>query len=380
MKAYSRYIFGQILTGILFIAFCMTCAVWLTQSLRYIELIVKHGISFGTFLYLTALLLPSFLVIVLPVALFGAILFTYNKLWMDRELVILRAVGVSPEALALPALALSVLVMLAGYALNLYLLPTSYRAFSHLMFSISNEFSAVMLQEGKFNVMSDKLTIYVRERQPDGILVGLIIYDTRDKDKPITLIAESGALFQASDGERAVLTNGSRQQIDRDGKLSILYFDKYTADFNLAKAVEATWPRPEERYLGDLLHPNPNDPNDRNNFDRLIAEGHQRLVTPFYAIVYTLIALSALLSGDFNRQGQAKRVLAAVFCVLVLEASSIGFLNMAGKTAALLPLVYLNCLVPLVLAFLYLVRPPRKRTPRFPESGDDLAEQGSAAP
>jgi lipopolysaccharide export system permease protein len=380
MKAYSRYIFGQVVTGILFIAFCMTCAVWLTQSLRYIELIVKHGISFGTFLYLTALLLPSFLVIVLPVALFGAILFTYNKLWMDRELVILRAVGVSPEALAVPALALSVLVMLAGYVLNLYLLPTSYRAFAHLMFSINNEFSAVMLQEGKFNVMTDKLTIYVRERQPDGLLVGLIIYDTRDKDKPITLIAESGALFQASDGERAVLTNGSRQQIDRDGKLSILYFDKYTADFNLAKAIDTTWSRPEERFLGDLLHPNINDPNDRANYGRLIAEGHQRIVSPFYAIVFTLIALSALLSGDFNRQGQAKRVLAAVFCVLVLEASSIGFLNMAGKTAALLPLVYLNCLVPLGLASLYLVRPPRKRTPRLPGPGEDFAELGTPSP
>jgi lipopolysaccharide export system permease protein len=380
MKAYSRYIFGQVVTGILFIAFCMTCAVWLTQSLRYIELIVKHGISFGTFLYLTALLLPSFLVIVLPVALFGAILFTYNKLWMDRELVILRAVGVSPEALAVPALALSVLVMLAGYVLNLYLLPTSYRAFAHLMFSINNEFSAVMLQEGKFNVMTDKLTIYVRERQPDGLLVGLIIYDTRDKDKPITLIAESGALFQASDGERAVLTNGSRQQIDRDGKLSILYFDKYTADFNLAKAIDTTWSRPEERFLGDLLHPNINDPNDRANYGRLIAEGHQRIVSPFYAIVFTLIALSALLSGDFNRQGQAKRVLAAVFCVLVLEASSIGFLNMAGKTAALLPLVYLNCLVPLGLASLYLVRPPRKRTPRLPGPSEDFAELGTPSP
>jgi lipopolysaccharide export system permease protein len=379
MKAYSRYIFGQVVTGILFIAFCMTCAVWLTQSLRYIELIVKHGISFGTFIYLTALLLPSFLVIVLPVALFGAVLFTYNKLWMDRELVILRAVGVSPEALAVPALILSVLVMLAGYVLNLYLLPTSYRAFAHLMYSINNEFSAVMLQEGKFNVMTDKLTIYVRERQPDGLLVGLIIYDTRDKQKPITLIAESGALFQGSDGERAVLTNGSRQQIDRDGKLSILYFDKYTADFNLAKAVEASWSRPEERYLGDLLYPNVKDPNDRANYDRLVAEGHQRIVSPLYAIVFTLIALSALLSGDFNRQGQAMRVLVAVLCVLLLEASSIGFLNMAGKTRALLPLVYLNCLAPLVFASLYLVRPPRKHTPRFPEPGEGFAEGGTAS-
>ncbi|MFI4989152.1 MAG: LptF/LptG family permease, partial [Alphaproteobacteria bacterium] len=67
MRSYNRYIFKQLSVAMAFVTFCLTCAIWLTQSLRYIELIVKHGISLGTFLYLTMLLLPGFLSIVLPV-------------------------------------------------------------------------------------------------------------------------------------------------------------------------------------------------------------------------------------------------------------------------------------------------------------------------
>ena len=371
MNSYSRYIFRQVLTAILFIAFCLTCAVWLTQSLRYVELIVKHGISFSTFLYLTALLLPSFLAIVLPVGLFGAILFTYNKLWMDRELIILRAVGVSQTALAVPALILSVIVCLAGYALNLYLMPVAYRSFKELEHTINNEISAVILQEGKFNVLSENLTVYVRQHDPSGVLLGLLIYDTHDKKRPVTLIAERGALVSGGNRPRVVLSNGSRHQVDSNGKIALLYFDKYTAELDFAKVSEAHWSRPEERFLGDLLHPNVEDPNDRFYYNKLIAEGHQRIVSPLYAFVFILIALAALLSGDFKRQGQAIRILAATLWVLVLESSSIGFLNGAGRHPYLLSLIYLNCLVPLALASVYLVRPPRiRRREAIPTAGD----------
>ena len=42
----------------------------------------------------------------------------------------------------------------------------------------------------------------------------------------------------------------------------------------------------------------------------LIAEGHQRLVSPLYTIVFVLIGMAALLAGEFNRRGQTLRVLA----------------------------------------------------------------------
>lgn len=363
MKGHSRYILKQLVMAMVFVTFCLTCAIWLTQSLRYIELIVKHGISLGTFLYLTLLLLPSFLSIVLPIALFSSILFTYNKLWMDRELVVLRAVGVSHIALAVPSLVLATLVMLSGYALNLYFMPAAYRDFKDMEFAIKNDFSAILLQEGKFNTISDGLTVYVRQRDTDGELLGILVQDTRQPKRPVTYIAERGALVQSSSGPRVVLVNGNRQEVERsDGRLSLLYFDTYSVDLSwLSKGMETRWHRPPERFLGELLHPDMNDRNDQYYYGQLIAEAHQRLVSPWYAFVFALIGLAALLSGDFNRQGQTLRVLTAVILVVVLQSSAIGIQNLVGKDLNLLPLTYLNCLLPLGLAFLYLIRPPRWR-------------------
>ncbi|HLI12459.1 MAG TPA: LPS export ABC transporter permease LptF [Alphaproteobacteria bacterium] len=378
MKGHSRYILKQLGVAMAFVTFCLTCAIWLTQSLRYIELIVNHGISLGTFLYLTMLLLPSFLSIVLPIALFSSILFTYNKLWMDRELVVLRAVGVSQLSLSVPALVMAVVVMIAGFALNLYFMPAAYRSFKDMEFAIKNDFSAILLQEGKFNTLSDGLTVYVRERASNGELLGILVHDTRQPNKPVTYIAERGAIVQTSEGPRVVLVNGNRQQVERkDGRLSLLYFDKYSVDLSwISQGMESRWRRPQERFLGELLHPDMSDPNDRANYGQLITEAHQRLISPFYAIAFSLIGLAALLSGEFNRQGQTIRILTAVVCVVFLQSSAIGIQNLVGKNLPLLPLLYLNCFGPLLIALIYLLRPPRRRPAFWTRIGAGAAGAG----
>jgi lipopolysaccharide export system permease protein len=381
MKGYSRYILKQLLVAMLFVSFCLTCAIWLTQSLRYIELIVQKGISFGTFLYLTGLLLPSFLAIVLPIALFSSVLFTYNKLWMDRELVVLRAIGVGQVSLAVPAFIVATVVMFASFALNLYFMPSAYRDFKDLEYAIKNDFSAVLLQEGKFNTVGEGLTVYVRTRRTDGELLGILVEDMRNAKRPITYIAERGALVNTAEGPRVVLVNGNRQEVDRsDGRLAILYFDKYSVDLSwLSQGIASQWRRPQERFLGELLNPDMSDANDRFYYGQLIVEAHQRLVSPFYAFTFMLIGLASLLSGDFSRQGQTNRVLMAVLCIVVLQASSIGIQNVAGKDLRLLPLLYANCFVPLALATLYLLRPPRRKPRPWSEELDGPAAPAGAA-
>jgi len=374
MKSYHRYIFKQLLMAMAFVSFCLTCAIWLTQSLRYIELIVKHGISLGTFLYLTMLLLPGFLAIVLPVGLFSSVLFTYNKLWMDRELVVLRSVGVSQASLAAPALLMAAIITLISYSLNLYFMPTAYGKFKDLEFAIKNDFSAILLQEGKFNTLGEDLTIYVRQRQPDGELLGILVQDARTPNRPVTYVAERGAIVATPSGPRVVLFNGNRQAVERtDGRLAFLYFDKYSVDLDyLSSGMQPRWRRADERYLGELLHPNMNDLDDRLNAQRFFVEANQRLASPWYAFTFALIALAALLSGDFNRQGQTIRVVLAVLCVVILESVSIGGQSLAGKEIYFLPIIYLNCFLPLFAALLYLLRPPR-RHPLPYESLDDAA-------
>ena len=107
MDGITKYVFRQVGTVMFFITLCLTLAIWLTQSLRFVDLIVNRGLPVIEFLYLSMLLLPRFLVVVVPVALFASVLFTYNRLTMDSELIVCRAVGFSQAALSRPALLLA---------------------------------------------------------------------------------------------------------------------------------------------------------------------------------------------------------------------------------------------------------------------------------
>ena len=77
MNGFTKYILRQLIVGMILVTSGLTCIIWLSQSLRFIEMIVNRGLSGGMFVYLTVLLLPNFLVIVLPIALFTVIVLTY---------------------------------------------------------------------------------------------------------------------------------------------------------------------------------------------------------------------------------------------------------------------------------------------------------------
>ena len=173
---------------------------WLTQSLRFIELIVNRGLSFTVFLELTLLLLPNFLTMVLPMALFLVVLFTYNKLSQDRELMVMRAVGVSQFRLARPAVIVGCLMCLIGYSVTLYFLPWSYEKFRTLQLAMRSDVASLLLQAGRFNSPMKNITIYVQERVGENDLIGVMVHDARHPDRPITYMAKRGTLVHTYRG------------------------------------------------------------------------------------------------------------------------------------------------------------------------------------
>lgn len=362
MPRIARYILGQLVMATLFVTLGLTFAIWLTQSLRLIDYIVNRGLPASTFLTFVGLLLPSFLGIVLPIASFVAVLFVYHKLATDSEMVVMRAAGLSQLQLARPAITLAVLVMLCVYAISLYFLPLSFRQFKDLQNDFRNDLSVVLLQEGVFTALNDEITIYVRERSPDGELRGILMHDTRDRENPLTMMAERGALVSSEAGPRVVMENGNRQQIERGtGRFSLLYFDRYTIDLSgFGEMAQARWREPKERFLSELLWPG-DDALDQHYRHELIAEAHQRLVGPLYTLVFVLIGVAALLAGEFNRRGQAKRVLAAVVCVAALEGISLALSDLANRSSVAIPAMYLAVLLSGGLSLFVLLRRPGRR-------------------
>jgi lipopolysaccharide export system permease protein len=356
MRRLDRYILRQCFGVMLFVTAALSAAIWLAQSLRLIDLIVNRGLSIDIFLYLALLILPRFLYIVLPIGAFIAVLFTFNRLTSESELVAMRSVGLSHLALARPVLILAGIAFLMLMSLSAYFLPASNRAFKDLQFEIRNRFVSSLLQEGTFTTIADKLTIYIRNRDDRGEVTGLLIHDNRDPKRPVTILAERGLFAETPAGSRIVMANGNRQQFDSEArKLSLLTFEHYTLDLDsLHDAPVVRYREAQERFLDELLFPPPEtDPGLRASF---LVEAHRRILVPLSAFTFSLIPLVCLLPGEFNRRGQATRALVAIAISFIFEVLDIGVNDLAVRSAAAIPLMYATDLLPFVLGFAILLR------------------------
>lgn len=361
MHTLTRHILGQLTGATLSVTLALTAAIWLMQSLRLLDYIVNRGLHATTFLYFVALLLPSFLSIVLPIAAFCATLFVYYKLTADRELIVMRSAGFSQVDLARPAIILALSITAVGYLISVYLLPVSHREFRDLKYQLSNEYSAAILQEGVFNTLTEGITIFVRERSLNGALKGILAHDNRDLDNPVTMMAESGTLQRSDEGPHIVLQNGNRQVVDiKNGRLQMLYFDKYS--FNLSQFETASKGRDlsrREQTIIQLLNPDTSLPARTQRTH--IAEAHQRMAYPLYTLAFVLVALATLLSGEFSRRGQVKRVVAAIFCVAVLQITLLTLNDFAKASLTVIPAIYATPLSAIAVSLIFVLRDSRRK-------------------
>jgi lipopolysaccharide export system permease protein len=351
MTSLDRYILRQCLTMMIFVTAALSAAVWLAQSLRLVDLIVNRGLSVALFSYMAVLILPRFLDIVLPVGAFIAVLFVFNRLTAESELVVMRAAGLGPLVLARPVFMLGGIAFLVLMSLSAYFLPASNREFKDLQFEIRNNFVSALLQEGTFTTVSDKLTIYIAGRNERGEVIGLLINDDRDPQQPVTILAEQGAFANTAEGSRVIMVNGSRQRFDRaTGKLSVLAFERYTLDLAMMRDAPVVRFRDgQERFLGELFWPAADlDPATRDSF---LLEGHQRLALPLSVFSFVIIPLACLLPGELNRRGQLTRVLLAVGLTILFQAVDLAVKNLAGRHPAAIPLIYFIDLLPFTVGF-----------------------------
>jgi lipopolysaccharide export system permease protein len=212
----SLYILKRLCASVGVLATILVVLLWLTQSLKFIEVIVHHNVSLQGYFSLIVYLLPDMFVKVAPVCtLIGAIL-AFGKLTLDNELQVMQALGKSPWQILHSGMALASALTLALFLLNIFTIPNAYRAFRTQEFQLRNQFSSSIVREGSFNVIKS-LTIFVEKRRSAKEFEGVFIHDTGEhagkKSKPpYTLFAKEGFLKKVNNKYVLILYNGTRQK------------------------------------------------------------------------------------------------------------------------------------------------------------------------
>ncbi|OUI78308.1 transporter [Commensalibacter intestini] len=357
LPMFDRYILHQLLIALVATTGGLAALIWLTQSLRFVSLVVDRGLSLGVFLELTGLLVPSFIAVILPITTFVVVQFVYHRLAGDREIIVMRAAGMSSFALAKPGMICALIATILCYLLNIWIVPASYHSFRKFEYKIRNKMAAFMLQEGVFTNVSDNLTVYIKSKDHNGILKGILVEDDRQPTNKATILAESGNIVIINDKPQVVLLNGSREVIDKKtGRLNVLNFERNTIDLSSNKEQSARLKDATEMSLYELLHPNAQEVFDRD-YGKLAVEAHRRLTSPLTILSFTMIALVSVLRGGFARYGNIVRPLGAIFTIVGLMSLILIVQNVATRNMAVIPVIWIVAILPGIIASCILFLP-----------------------
>jgi lipopolysaccharide export system permease protein len=357
----DRYLFMQSLKPLLLMTVCITAVVWLTQVLQRSEIMVDDGGSFAAFARVTFLIIPNLLTIITPFTLLAATLFMLNRLKSDSELAALQAAGTSTLRLARPVLFLAILGTAFTYYMNMQASPSSYREVKEIVRDVRNDIAQSLIRSGVFTTVDDGLMVYAEEVRPGGQYLGMLIYDQRNPEDPVTYMAESGLYNVTPAGPRLHLARGTVQRSSPENSdVDIVQFIETAVDLTpYQHDGSIAYREGSERYVSELLFPDMTNPYDVQQAGILVAEGHSRLSTPFYNILYVLIALVALLRGTFTRFGYSRRIMMAVGAAIALRVFGFVAESAAATSAVFNVLQYLIPIGGSAICLILLIGNPR---------------------
>ena len=363
MRQIERYIFRIALGASLACLVGLTGTIWVTQALRELDLVTAKGQTLLVFLFVTALSLPTLVVVIAPVALFIGAIYALNKLNGDSELIVMSAAGVPPRALLRPFLTLGLSVSFLVGFLVVVVMPSSFQELRDVITRVRGDFIANVVKEGQFTQLDSGITFHFRERGQGGSLKGLFIQDRREAGKTKVYLADRGNAVDIDGQSFLILEQGSvLQQQTNSRDSSILTFERYTIDLAaFAPPDSDTIYKPRERSTAQLLFPDRAEGYYQLQKGRFRAELHDRLSAPLYPLALVFIAFAALGDPRTTRQGRGLAVAAAILAVVALRIAGFAAVSAAARSPGAVAAVYGAPLVAILLSGLLIFQGPRVR-------------------
>ena len=327
MGSISRYIFRTTFGAFTVVLVSLTAVIWVTQALRDIDLMTSQGQTILVFVGITGLIIPLLVLVIAPIALLIAVAHTLNKMSTDSEIIVMNASGMSPWFLFRAFMTVAVVVALMVTAISAYFAPKGLRMLRDWLTEVRANVVSNIVQPGRFTSIENGVTIHIRERSPNGQLLGIFLDDQRNPAERITILAEYGELVDNDNGTFLVLKTGVVQRHEvKERDPAMVAFDRYAFDLSqFAGGPQAVKYSIRERYLWQLMFPDPKDQFYIEQPGQFRAELHDRLIAPLYPLAFLVIAYAYLGAPRTTRQSRTVSMVGAIGGVALLRL--IGFVS-----------------------------------------------------
>ena len=294
-----------------------------------------NNISLARFFQFTSYLSVDIISVILPISLAISSAFVYQRFKESNQLTALQAAGISPRVMLAPLMALAAIALSYLYISNFFISPYSWKSFRSLEFEIRNNIEPP--ESAGLIFSNNKFSVYAQNYSGNLSFKNIFIIDSRVSDKSSAYFAKSGIIknnvLYLNDGERIETDYTSQRS-------SIMNFASYNYDLKQILNSERKPSQPNEKFANELLEECP----DQAQTIAQKALFHQKITSPWLAIIFSLLAFWLILLAPYNRKPTYVRMGMLIFLIVAFQGTYFWIVNAAARSPNFTLLNYLAVL------------------------------------
>jgi LPS export ABC transporter permease LptF/LPS export ABC transporter permease LptG len=319
----ARYVVKGALPYALLALLLLTAILLTQQSGRFAELALSADLPLSLAAEITAALLPSVLVLTLPVAVLAGIVIGFARMGSDSEIVAMRAAGVGTWSLLWPALLIGLLATMAATFLHMREAPQAARDLRRAALQGALRKLESPVEPRTFNTEIPGYVIYVRDGdKAQGSWARVFIYAQQRDGSTRVVTARSGRIDSSGEKAELVLTDAVAMKMPAPEsaehnyvveRLDSLRIAIDTGRAALVDRLSQKEVRAEELDWNDLkVQSRSRVPEERREAQRTL---HRRLALSAAPFLFSLFG--GLLGLRIRRGGRGAGILLSIAVVIV---------------------------------------------------------------
>jgi len=319
----SRYLLRQVALTTLVVTSFLTFIMIGGRLIKYFGIAAQGSLDVSALLLLVAYRMPDFLTLILPLGFFTGLMLVFGRLYVDHEMAVLNASGMSRDSLGLKLWPLVLFLVVAEAGLTLFAAPWGFDNALKVMSEQTSKKGFDLVSPGRF-ITSGTYTFYAKSQSPDrSSLLNVFVHQSAPNGSDVIIVAKEAVRLIDPKRLNSIveLHNGRRYELKAGQvRYSSAQFETYRLNLNDAKVVDEMATATESMRTVDLI---------KQGDAKAYSELGWRISMPLMILI--AIILSLPLSEVSPRQGRYLRLFPALLLFVALVVGLLALKLKIGK-------------------------------------------------
>lgn len=290
----SLYIIREVSSLFLLGIVIFTLVLLMGRLITLTDLVVSRGVPLADVSRMILYLIPSFLVVTIPMAFLLAVLLAFGRLSSDNEVVVIKACGLSLFQMMPPVIFCALVAVLLALSASMIGVPWGNSAFKELSFQVLKRNITATIREKTFWDDIPGVVMYTdRYDEQSHALKGVIIHDGRNPDRPMTIFARDGVVASTAGSQALLLSlyDGSIHMASSGDLYRLVHFGEYGMTVGEKGSSSEISRNEPDMWLNELQRKLDDPGTSAKNRLKIQAEYHSRFTFPLASLVFAILAV-----------------------------------------------------------------------------------------